>query len=483
MSWESHSSRSPQRRPNSKGRTVTTIVLTVLMLWPALATTVRAAAMALPAGLAASDSLKTDEVKKRGWVAASQTAGINVLVWSYNRFIREGGTNPGFRIGFDSWKENIKNGFEWDDNGFANNLFAHPYHGNLYFNAARSNGFGFWESIPFTVGGSLMWEYMMENHHPAYNDWISTSIGGVALGESTYRLSLMVWDNSATGSDRFWREVGGFLINPMGGLTRLLDGNTGKVRANPPDRYPSEFTTRLEVGTRTTGEDRIWEADTTRVYVRAGFSYGDPFQGDIEKPFDSFDFDIQVNFGDEAVLGQVAAKGLLFATELSETENSQHLVGAYQHYTYVHNSAYQMGGQAISASYMSKVDAGSSSLVTMFHADGMLLGASKSDYANFTGRSYSYGPGVGFQFLTSLHRRGRPFFSLGHATHWLFIINGDAATHQLNYTFGRLDVPVGPTLSIGAEYVLYYAERNYRDFPDVTQRSPEVRLNANWLIR
>src|SRR6186713_2975142 len=89
--------------------------------------------------------------------ALGEVVGTNLVVWIYDRYIRENGTNPGFRIGFNSFEENIKNGFEWDDNNFSTNQFAHPFHGSLYFNAARSNGMSYWESIPFAWAGSFMW--------------------------------------------------------------------------------------------------------------------------------------------------------------------------------------------------------------------------------------------------------------------------------------------------------------------------------------
>ena len=57
-------------------------------------------------------------VKKNFTRAAVEVVGINTLIWFYDRYIREGGTNPGFRIGFNSWSENLTNGFEWDDNSF-----------------------------------------------------------------------------------------------------------------------------------------------------------------------------------------------------------------------------------------------------------------------------------------------------------------------------------------------------------------------------
>jgi hypothetical protein len=454
------------------------VALVMLLLGSALASPARASFMFAPAD---ADTLPTFEVKKNGWLAATETVGLNLLIWTYDRYIRESCTNPGFRIGFNSWEENFKNGYEWDDKNFATNQFAHPYHGSLYFNAARSNGFDYWGSLPFAFAGSFMWEYVMENHHPSYNDWIATSIGGAALGESLHRLSAMIVDNTATGSGRTWREIGGFLVNPMGGLNRIIHGDASKVQANPSDRFPSDFRSNFEVGLRTIGENRVWESDTTRVYLRASFDYGDPFAGDVEKPFDTFDFDIQLNFGDATGIGHARANGLLFAAPLSESESSQHLLGAYQHYEYVNNNAYEMGGQSLSGSYLSRIEINTATLLTQFHADGVIMGATKSDYGDFTGRSYSYGPGLGFRFATTLLRSGRPFFTLGHDSHWLFVVNGDDADHYLTYTYARLDLPIQNVFGVGVEYNLYHAERRYHDFPDVIQRSPEIKVFMNWL--
>src|SRR5262245_38539183 len=106
-----------------------------------------------------SDSLPWPYPDKHFGRAALEVTGINAVIWAYCRYIREGGTNAGFRISIPSWKENLLNGFEWDDNHFSTNQIAHPYHGSMYFASARANGFDFYESIPFAFAGSAMWEY------------------------------------------------------------------------------------------------------------------------------------------------------------------------------------------------------------------------------------------------------------------------------------------------------------------------------------
>ena len=60
-----------------------------------------------------------------------------------------------------------------------------------------------------------MWEFFGESDPPAINDVIATTIGGVAIGEITHRVSDVLLDDRERGFRRFLREAGAFIINPM----------------------------------------------------------------------------------------------------------------------------------------------------------------------------------------------------------------------------------------------------------------------------
>ena len=143
-------------------------------------------------------------------IAAPGDQVILILPWYFNRHVADDSTAT---MSFDAWKRNVVQGMEWDADAFQTNMWAHPYHGNVYFNAARSNGYNFWQSSAWAWGGSFLWEMFGENNRPAINDWAATAIGGIALGESLNRMSRLIWDNSATGFSRTLREFGGFLVN------------------------------------------------------------------------------------------------------------------------------------------------------------------------------------------------------------------------------------------------------------------------------
>lgn len=456
-------------------RPVPTVLL--LLLLPTFAPAQDA--LEMPARSALDD---TALVRSRNFTrTASEVVGLNMFVWSYDRYIREGGANPVFRIGFDSWRENLEAGWSWDDNSFGTNQFAHPYHGSLYFNAARSNGYEFWNSVPFAFAGSWLWEYMFEVHHPSMNDWIATSVGGSALGEILHRLAMTVRDNSATGAERGWREVGGMALDPVGGMNRIFDGDWGRQYANDPDRFPRVFTSRLDVGLRTRGEEQLWEADTTEVFVEFEFDYGDPFAGDLEHPYDHFDFLIQLNFGDKSTIGRMEGNGILGATTLMESEEASHLLGAFHRYDYVNSYAIEFGGQAITAGLNSRFrTAHGLELRTELHAGPVLLGGTSSDYESVSGRSYDYGPGAAARVAASFGRGGWPFLRVSHEQFWIHSVSGNRADHALSATRFRFTAPLRFNVGLGAEYVLLLAERTYKDYPDVSARRPQARVFFTW---
>ena len=77
----------------------------------------------------------------------------------------------------------------------------------------------------------------MENEYPSTNDIIATPIGGMALGEVTYRVSDLILDDRKTGWSRFGLEFAGFLVSPMRGLTRIINGDAWKRRSTSGKQF------------------------------------------------------------------------------------------------------------------------------------------------------------------------------------------------------------------------------------------------------
>ncbi len=105
------------------------------------------------------DSVDVVEGKKRHfWRAGAEVVGFNLSLWAFDRYVQHGDFAY---INFNTIKENFRHGFYWDNDKLGTNTFLHPYNGSLYFNAARSNGFNYWQSELFAIGGSAMWEMFM----------------------------------------------------------------------------------------------------------------------------------------------------------------------------------------------------------------------------------------------------------------------------------------------------------------------------------
>jgi hypothetical protein len=422
---------------------------------------------------AVPDSLPSE---KHFWLASGEIFATNLVIWSYDRYIRENGTNPGFRIGFNSWAENLTNGFEWDDNSFSTNQFAHPYHGSMYFNAARANGYSYWESMPFTFGGSFMWEYFGEVHHPSMNDWIATSVGGMVLGETFYRVSDLVLDNTATGGDRRWREFAGLLLNPVRGVNRLITGEAFRVAPNPPGRLPDYLGSTVRFGLRSISDSHIGVADTSGLFADVGLQYGDPFSGKAKRPFDYFTFGLELDSHEKSTLARANVLGLLYGGDVHKGEETQHYLGAFQYYDYYNNRAFEFGGQSVGAGLLTKFDAGQDmQFRTALHASVLLVGGTESDYASFSGREYDYGPGMGFRLLAGFQRHGWDVVSVGTQQFWIYPLNGNVGHHVVSMTAVRAQIPLRHEMAAGFDYTLYLADRYYRDYPDVHARYPILR--------
>ena len=188
-------------------------------------------------------SLPPYPTDKRFAAAALEVAALDLVPWVLDRYLAK---ESWAYISAATVRYNVQTGFTWDNDPFSGNQASHSYHGSVYFNAARTNGFSFWESAPFAFTGSFLWEMFLENQPASINDLVNTTLGGMVWGEGEYRLANMVLDNTASGFERFLREAGGLVLNPMSGFNRLIRGEMWKDFQNPPGRFPSRLYFELD---------------------------------------------------------------------------------------------------------------------------------------------------------------------------------------------------------------------------------------------
>ena len=140
-----------------------------------------------------------------------------------------------------TWWANMEHGWVWDLDDFVVNQIGHPYQGNNYFTSGRANGLSFYESAALAAFGSGTWEYFGETNLPSVNDFINTTLGGIALGEMFHRAAWLVRDTRATGRGRLWREIGATALDPVTGYNRFRTGDAKRITDKPADMVPSSL--------------------------------------------------------------------------------------------------------------------------------------------------------------------------------------------------------------------------------------------------
>lgn len=271
--------------------------------------------------------------RKSFWRAGAETAGLNIGLWAFDRYALKG------HYAYISWstiKENFRHGFEWDNDHLNTNMFAHPYNGSLFFNAGRSNGFNFWQSELFAIGGSAMWEMFMECEYPSTNDIIATPVGGAAIGEVLYRASDLMLDDRSAGGERFGRELAAFVINPMRGFTRVVTGRAWERRATSGKRFGlPQISVNFALGGRWLDIRRddydVMAGSVAELYVE----YGDKFAEKSSAPYDYFSFLVELQrIKTQPVLGRLNITGRLLSREMADGKRLKMNVGLYQHFDY-----------------------------------------------------------------------------------------------------------------------------------------------------
>lgn len=271
--------------------------------------------------------------RKAFWRAGAETVGFNIGLWAFDRYVLKG------HYAYISWntiKENFKHGFEWDDDHLHTNMFDHPYNGSIFFNAGRSNGFNFWQSELFAIGGSAMWEMFMEKEYPSTNDIIATPIGGAALGEVLYRTSDLILDDRSSGGERFGRELAAFLVDPMKGINRIVTGAAWKKRATSGRRFGiPPISVELSLGGRYLSLIENDEGSRAGAVAEINIEYGDRFAESTKAPYDYFSFLMELQgIKSQPLLSRVEIIGRLLSKEIVKKKDMDLNVGLYQHFDF-----------------------------------------------------------------------------------------------------------------------------------------------------
>ncbi len=418
--------------------------------------------------------------KKNYWLPVVEIFFLNIGVWSISRYIVP---QPWAVISTQTVKANFNHAFVFDSDHFSTNQLMHPYHGNTYFNFARSNGLTFWESAPYSMAGSFMWEFFMEVNYPSMNDFITTTMGGIALGEITYRLSSLIIDERKTGSERVWREIGAFLVAPTRAINRFFKGDISRVRTK--SIYEIEpVTSSIEVGPSFIFRSGSIYKGNGNLSLSLDLYYGNPFADKSRKPYDFFNFKGLFSLGTQPFVSQVSAYGFLFGKNYKYKSDQKMLIGMFQHFDYYNSTYYEIAANSLGAGIIYKFPTVSDvTFESSLHIAGIVLGggnnvpeAYKYEADGTAYRDYNFGMGFANKFETFLGFQNKGYLFLGLYNFSIYTIDGANGHDNLIIFNPRIAVNLTKSTDIGFEMKYYRRASNYTQLNDVLTKVYEAKI-------
>lgn len=447
--------------------------------------------------------------RKHFWRASAEVAGFNIGLWAFDRFVQKGDFAY---ISLHSIKENFRHGFKWDNDKLGTNTFLHPYNGNLYFNAARSNGYSFWGSSLYAIGGSAMWEMFMECEYPSTNDIIATPVGGAAIGEVMFRASDAVLDDRTHGHERFGRELACFIISPLRGLNRIITGAAWRRRSTTGRMFGIPlFALRLSAGLKTMAFQGRMGNMGYGGCLQLDMEYGDRYEVKSTKPYDYFTVRAELQgMKGQPVLNRLSIQGRLLAREFLQSRKSHASLGLYQHFDFydsdtiksMHKVPFKLGIPACIGVGMMFRDRPNRRyrFDAFLHVNGVLLGSVLSDHYRADERNYNWASGFSIKGGCNLViDRTRAAISLVNEYYRLFTwlgyrygvdpetsdykvlnVQGDRSAAFFNVTCLRLDYQIHRHWYATAEFTNYLRSTHYRDFKHVRSSTMALRLMMSY---
>ena len=454
-----------------------------------------------------------EKQNKQFITSAIEVVGINVFVNSFDRYVLDA---EFAQISFNSIKHNIEYGFVWDNDKFSTNLFFHPYHGSLYFNSARSNGLSFLESSPYAFLGSLMWETCGEIEPPAINDLFATTVGGICLGEITFRLSDLILDDRTTGWERFFRELLCTAISPMKGFNRLLNGDAWKIRNeyykyHDFDSIPVSLS--LTAGQRYLCDHSNFTKGEGNPFVSIGVDYGKIFELEKNKPYEYFIGELSFGLSkNQPLISHVSFLGRLWGVNLQTGTDMRLQFGLFQNFNY-YDSEPVINGSSEVPYRISEAASIGTGFIYEFPKIGsinylqqrvffnvILLGGSMSDYYRYIDRDYNMGSGFSVRLNTYIEFERYGAFTLNAEYYRIYTwkgyeksaykeINplymnaqGDKSTAFLFVVTPKIEFFLNKFLDLELSASYFLRNTDYKYYRDIRSNTFEARIGLNYHI-
>jgi hypothetical protein len=423
-------------------------------------------------------------------LAVAEILANEAFVNSFDRFV----SNKYWAyIDLDSWKANLEGPWVFDRDPYLVNEIGHPAQGSFYFSVGRSNGLDFWESALGSALGSAVWELFGETHTPDINDFITTTLGGAALGEMLHRLYTV-----AKGENSRLQYV-----------VPSLDAANYALYSRSPSYDKAEGRLPLSCSVAIGLPAAYFQLDSLRgpeapaglgnpaVYFDESLSYGDPFES-VAAPFDYFE---------QRMIGIASPPDYGLAFFSSGNISSYSLVDGRRarlnfettlDYDFLYSSIVEFSANALGLGLQGSVEGPSGiRLAGRIGANFLALSTNDSVYLRNdpdidigpdTARDYDFGAGAGVKIEL---RASQPLWgslSLDYLLYDMqripYALIGDA---PFDYALvGILDVSCEHTLSahlaVGASYALYYKDAFYDALPNAHEDIQAVGAYLKFIV-
>jgi|GEM_PF-3126890 hypothetical protein len=439
--------------------------------------------------LLGSDSLSI--VRPRYDLALAEIEGNNMVVNSFDRFL----IPALFDLPGDWAQTNLQTAWAnvegpWgitDEAPFPVTEIGHPIQGSLYFIAGRANGFDFWESAAGTAFGALMWKVFGEVDDPYVNSLITTTMGGIALGEMLHRLYI---EAASQGS------AARFVASPLDAADDALfgkdrdEGARGRVALSLEAGMVAPYLELDPLRGIAPGPGDIAGV------VGDTIVYGDPF-GDRGAPFDYFEQRFDLALSPSFYGLSFFSDGTLFSLPLVDDQRTELSFASCLHYDYVYSSIVELEANAVGLSLIGeRKEADRLALKGELHVNAVVLGANENEYfrefdgaqgINQQGRDYDFCFGEEAKVYLSASQPRLGTLSLELTCYGFQAIPGVYVSSDppapVDYSIvGILDLAyerdVAAHLGIGVAYLLYFKDALYGSLPPILESVQAVTVYA-----
>lgn len=286
---------------------------------------------------------------KNYFTASAEIVVTNLVVYNFCTLILD-----------QSWKKinpeimwkNFTSPWLWDTSSFLRNQAAHPYFGNMYFTAARSNGLNFWQSFLMTAAGSFLWENCIEAGNNSLNDFITTTFSGAVVGEVLYRLG---------NEGARIHPLLGALFNPVGGLNSILTGRKLGCEKSSVDSLSFDLGGGLsgeKIESLESGEPFSKSRLSPKLFFAAEIVYQNPYGHRTKEFMDQFTASISGNVFGGGYYLQADLDGEFFSVPLYINQNADSNAGVSMNYDVTYSDSGCLSLNSLGAFFKQKINYG-----------------------------------------------------------------------------------------------------------------------------